>query len=95
LKELQIGIDRDSKHGEIHYWRTSSGAEVDFVLSKKPEIYPFEVTYSHHAQEKKIKNLSQFMRDESSAKVGFYVYMGEFNYDEKNKILFLPAWAVI
>ncbi len=30
----------------IHYWRTKSGAEVDFVLSRSPEeILPIEVKY--------------------------------------------------
>src|SRR5262249_46749797 len=56
LKELQIWLDRDPKRSEIYYWRTSGGIEVDFIVVKKPHIFPFEVTYSKQVQYKKVKN---------------------------------------
>jgi len=94
LKELQIWLDRESKRSAIYYWRTSGGAEVDFVVQRKPGVFPFEVTYSSRVQDKKIKNLRRFMQEESKAQIGFYVYMGDYNYDAKERICFLPAWAV-
>ncbi len=94
LKELQIWLDRETKRSDIYYWRTAGGMEVDFVVQKNPEIYPFEVTYSNRVQDKKLRNLSQFLRDESKAKMGFYIYTGDYHYDANQRICFLPAWAV-
>ncbi len=95
LNELLIWLDREVKYSYVNYWRTSAGVEVDFVVVKKPEVYPFEVTYSEKIQAKKLKNLKQFLRDEPKAKIGYYVYMGEYRYDEKERICFLPAWAMV
>lgn len=95
LNELLIWLDRDIEINQIYYWRTSAGVEVDFVIVKKPEVYPFEVTYSEKIQTKKLKNLKQFLKDEPKAKMGYYVYMGKYHYDEKERICFLPAWAIV
>jgi predicted AAA+ superfamily ATPase len=95
LKELQIWLDRESRRTGIYYWRTSGGKEVDFVVEKKPAVFPFEVTYSDRKQDKKIKNLSVFLQEEKNAEKGFYIYRGDFHYDKKLKICFIPAWAII
>ncbi|MBS0359048.1 MAG: ATP-binding protein [Proteobacteria bacterium] len=95
LKELQIWLNRDPKRSHVYYWRTTGGIEVDFVVEKKPLIYPFEVTYSTHIQSKKIKNLVKFLEEEPKAKMGFYIYMGDFSYDEQTRICFVPAWAIL
>jgi predicted AAA+ superfamily ATPase len=94
LKELQVWLDREAKRSEIYYWRTSSGIEVDFVVEKKPAVFPFEVTYSDRLQDKKIKNLTIFLQEETNAKMGFYIYRGDFHYDKKSRICFIPAWAI-
>lgn len=94
LKELQVGLDRENARSAIYYWRTSGGAEVDFVVQKKPQILPFEVTYSTRVQDKKLKNLRSFMADEPKAQMGFYIYLGEYQYDPDSRIAFIPAWAV-
>ena len=95
LNELLVWLDRDVRFNQLNYWRTSAGVEVDFVVVKKPDVFPFEVTYSEKVQAKKLKNLKQFLRDEPKAKIGYYVYMGEYHYDEKERICFLPAWAIV
>jgi hypothetical protein len=94
LNELFIWLDRDVELTKINYWRTSGGREIDFVVVKKPNIYPFEVTYSEKIQDKKLKNLKQFLKDEPNAKIGYYVYMGDYQYDAKQRICFLPGWAI-
>lgn len=94
LNELLIYLDRDAELNHVYYWRTSAGVEVDFVVEKKPNIYPFEVTYSEKIVPRKLKNLKQFLQDEPKAKIGFYVYMGEYCYDADAHICFLPAWAL-
>jgi len=94
LNELLIWLDKDVGPNHVNYWRTSAGVEVDFVVEKKPYIYPFEVTYSKKIQSKKLKNLKQFLKDEPKAKIGYYLYMGDYHYDEKERICFLPAWTI-
>ncbi len=94
LKELLVWLDRSPKRSEIYYWRTSGGIEVDFIVEKKPAVFPFEVTYSSQIQAKKVKNLRIFLQEEPRAKIGFYIYRGDFYYDNQARICFIPAWAV-
>jgi predicted AAA+ superfamily ATPase len=94
LKELQVWLDRNVKRSQIYFWRTSSGMEVDFVVEKKPQLFPFEVTFSTRIDGKKIKNLKAFMASEGRAETGYYIYMGGYHYDEESRIYFIPAWAI-
>jgi len=93
LLELQIFLEHALKRKDIFYWRTSTGVEVDFIVEIKPDIYPFEITYSKKALPKKIDNLQKFMR-EYNVDVGIYVYMGETFFDVDRGILFLSAWCI-
>jgi hypothetical protein len=93
LQEIAIAKQRHVDRTQVYYWRTASGVEVDFIIEKKPNIYPFEITYSKTPAAKKIKNLQKFMQ-EYDAPCGFYVYMGDFKIDKEKNIIFLPAWAV-
>jgi predicted AAA+ superfamily ATPase len=93
LNELQVALDRNPHHSEIYFWRTSTGMEVDFVVQIGKKIYPFEVTCNAKPDRKKIRNLTSFMQVEN-ARIGFYVYNGEYKFDEQQKICFLPAWMI-
>jgi predicted AAA+ superfamily ATPase len=94
LNELQIWLDRDPRKHQIYFWRTSTGTEVDFIVHRPPDVFPFEVTYSNQISTKKLKNLKQFMQQEKNAQTGFYIYKGEYRYDPENNIYFLPAWVL-
>ena len=94
LLELKTWLARNPRRSKICFWRLSTGVEVDFVVVKKPNIYPFEVTYGTKPERKKVNALRTFMADEPKAKWGYYVYRGEFNIDEELKICFIPAWMV-
>jgi hypothetical protein len=94
LKELKIWLDRHSERSKIYYWRTAAGVEVDFIVEMKPHIFPFEVTYTEHPQEKKVKNLMNFMANEPKAEWGFYIYQGSFLIDHQKKICFIPMWGI-
>lgn len=54
----------------IGFWRTSIELGVDFVIEKKPNIFPFAVTCIAKIQNNKVKNLVSFLADEPRAKVG-------------------------
>lgn len=95
LKELQIFLDREFKRSEVYFWRTTGGIEVDFVIEITPQIIPFEVTYSKVVQSKKLKNLRYFLDAEPKATMGFYLYFGDFQYDDVSNICFIPIWAIV
>ncbi|MDX1900962.1 MAG: AAA family ATPase [Gammaproteobacteria bacterium] len=94
LNELQVWTARVIARQQICYWRTTSGVEVDFIVVRKPAVFPFEVTYTPTIENSKIRNLKTFLANESKAPWGYYVYRGEFRIDEKNRIIFLPCWAI-
>jgi uncharacterized protein len=94
LNELQTWQDTVPAHHMIYFWRTTTGIEIDFIALSGSQTIPFEVTYSTQIPMKKVKNLLSFMQNEPKAKIGIYVYMGEFKIDETNKIIFLPAWML-
>lgn len=82
-----------STHTRIDYWRTTGGAEVDFILDRKTTVLPFEVTLSRHQDRHKIKHLLQFMQHEPRATQGFYIYQGPYDYDPLTRIHSIPAWS--
>lgn len=72
----------------------SAGIEIDFIVEKKPAIYPFEVTYATRVRSEKVNNLQKFMKQEEKAQWGFYIYRGDFHIDERSRIIYIPAWAI-
>jgi len=94
LNELQVWLNKNPGRHTLHFWRTTAGAEVDFVVKKPPHVYPFEITFADTIEPKKVRNLIRFCEYEPEAKLAFYVYMGDFKLDRENNIIFLPAWAV-
>jgi len=94
LNELTVWLARDPMRSEIYFWRLESGAEVDFIVEKKPFVYPFEVTYNTTPDMKKLRNLSKFLTEEPKAKWGYYIYRGDFSINKERHICFIPAWAV-
>ncbi len=94
LKELQIWLDREVKRHRIYFWRTISGMEVDFVVERKPQLIPFEVTYSSKIDSKKLKNLAVFIEKATRATMGILIYNGDYVYKPDLNIHCIPAWAV-
>lgn len=93
LSEITTWLHRQTKRSDVYYWRTVQNAEVDFVVSIKPNTYPFEATLSDYIDRKKLNNLTHFIKDEN-IDWGFYIYRGDFQIDYQRKIIFLPAWAI-
>lgn len=51
--------------GEVHYWRTKDGAEVDFVVNSAGKIYPLEAKFS--ANKTTTRALTSFQKKYQSA----------------------------
>ena len=94
LNEIQTWMDSVVERHQIHFWRTSSGAEVDFVLTLGTEIMPVEVTYSSQIDSKKFNGLKSFLRHSPKSTLGIFCYTGPLTYDQEHRILFLPAWML-
>lgn len=94
LNELTQWLSRHATYTTLHFWRASTGIEVDFVIDKKTHVLPFEATYSNQVDKKKLRNLISFLKDEPKALFGVYIYTGEYRYDATQRIFYLPAWAL-
>lgn len=94
FNELSTWFARDPMRSEVYFWRKDTGVEVDFVVEKKPYIYPFEISHKSTMDKKKLRNLVKFMSEEPKATWGYYIYRGDFAVDTENHVCFLPAWAI-
>ena len=94
LNEIKTWLDTKSERNEVYFWRAATGAEADFVVTIGKKTVPFEVTYATRVDTQKVQNLRNFMKHTPEASFGILCYMGNLSFDEKNRILFLPAWMV-
>lgn len=94
LNEIQTWTDTAAERHQIHFFRTHSGAEVDFVLTLGKNIIPIEATFSAQIDSKKFNNLKNFLHYTPKCQLGVFCYLGPFSYDANSRILFLPAWMI-
>lgn len=64
LQELTAFLSLREIEGNINYWRTKSGIEVDFILStNKEQLTPIEVKISKSIHSQDLKGLKTFMSE--------------------------------
>ena len=76
----------------IHFWRTKSGAEIDFVVQKGKDISLYEVKFK-----KPIKNIKTAAIRSFEQKYGFnkaYILSNNQITKKINKINFMPLWRI-
>jgi uncharacterized protein len=73
LNEIQSWLDTSAERHQISFWRTTMGAEVDFVVTFGNQVIPFEITYSPQILAKKIKNLKSFLQNTPKAEFGVFL----------------------
>ncbi|MBI2266631.1 MAG: DUF4143 domain-containing protein [Armatimonadetes bacterium] len=82
--------------GDIRFWRSERGAEVDFILTDhKGNIYPLEVKYQPFPRPKFPSGLRAFI-ERYKPEMAF-VATKDFWATEKlndTKVIFLPAWGI-
>jgi uncharacterized protein len=94
LNEMLTWLDAQQVRTQIGFFRTSGGAEIDFIVEVGKTFIPFEVTYSATIDVKKRRNLEAFMKEYPSVPVGVFCYTGPFSYDSRTRILYIPAWML-
>lgn len=81
---------------QIHFWRTTDNAEVDFVISRGLEVIPIEVKYTTLSLPQTTRSFKSFLEKYKPAR-GYIIHLGETLEDIFNttKISFLPYYASI
>ncbi len=88
FQELNAINDYFNFQYEFYYWRTSNGAEVDFILYGPKGILAFEIKRSVRLARKDLKGLKSFRRDFPEAKL--YLLYGGVREEFEDNIKILP-----
>ena len=80
----------------ILFWRTSKGAEVDFVVETPRELIPVEVKSGRAARVADARHLETFMSEYGDrVPAGVLVYGGSETYWLSKRVLAVPWYAII
>lgn len=75
LQQLRALNDYAGLGYALHYWRTGTGEEVDFVLYGERGLVAFEIKMTQRARPDDLRGLRRFREDYPQAKT-FFVYTG-------------------
>jgi len=80
----------------ILYWRTASGAEVDFVVETPGRVLPVEVKAAGRVATSDARHLEIFLDEYSDlAQAGLLLYAGPETFWLTRRVLATPWWRVI
>jgi len=81
---------------DIFYWRTSKGAEVDFVIENGDQLLPIEVKSGSRLSHRDARHLKVFLEEYSDlAGGGLILYDGEETFWLAEGVLAAPWWRVL
>jgi len=76
----------------IHYWRTTTGKEVDFILEQGKKLLAVECKLTRKPAYGDIKNLLAFMEDHPQTLRGILLHTGTSLRYLHSKVLAVPWW---
>lgn len=88
-EHLQAWKDYTPGKHSLHFWRTRSGIEVDFVVLGPLGFWAIEVKNSEHIHSSDLRALGSFLEDYPEAQ-GIFLYRGK-DRCIKNNILCIPC----
>ncbi len=95
FSELIKWKDSLREEPEIYFYRTASGAEIDFVLKFGNILLPIEAKFSTVVSPKDARHIERFLADFGpDASFGIIVYQGEETYEIKKHIWAIPDWML-
>lgn len=94
LLHLRVLAQLSFPQTRLHYWRTVSGQEVDFVLEQGKSLVAFEVKSSAEARRSDCDNLRLFLKEYPEAACGVLVYGGRDIRIMDDKIVAIP-WTTL
>ena len=81
---------------EILFWRTTKGAEVDFVIETGRRLLPVEVKASASVHPGDVRHVHTFLDEYSDlAQCGIVLYNGEETFWLTDRVLAAPWWRVV
>lgn len=88
-QHLRAWVQAQEEQHSLHFWRTSSGVEVDFIVSGPETFHAIEVKNGKNINPKDLRGLQIFSEDYPQA-TPILLYRGFEKYREKN-ILCYPV----
>lgn len=89
LRSLCEGM---TPRASLHYWRTTNGHEVDFVIEHGRRLLAFEVKLTSRPTVHDIKQLLQFMEEYPETIQGVLVHNGDRVFHLHSKVIAVPWW---
>ncbi|MDH5642962.1 MAG: ATP-binding protein [Gemmatimonadota bacterium] len=87
--------DTHVRRPEILYWRTTKGAEVDFVIEWEGELVGVEVKAARNVGNKDATHLKTFLAEYPEARGGLVLYGGDTSFRISERVYALPWWKMI
>lgn len=75
-QHLKAWLDYSTKTGELFFWRTKSGLEVDFIIYGQIGFYALEIKSSNRIQAEDLIGLKEFKKDYPQSRC-FLIYGGK------------------
>jgi predicted AAA+ superfamily ATPase len=88
LNELRAVNSYHRLNGEIYFWRTSDGNEVDFIFKRGKEVIGFEIKSAKEWKKDYQFGLETLLREKVITK-GFGIYLGDQKL-KKNEVTIYP-----
>jgi uncharacterized protein len=95
LTDLLCWRDTETPRPEVTYWRTATGAEVDFVIERKRELLAIEVKAGNAPGPRDVAHLKTFCGEYPEARGGVILHGGDESYWLGENILAVPWWRVM
>lgn len=81
--------------GRLSYYRTSDGAEVDFVIERGSEVLPIEVKWTDHPSIRDARHLRSFIKEhEPICRRGIVVSRCPHRLSLEDSIVGIPWWEL-
>ena len=95
LLDLIAWRDVQPRRPEVLYWRTATGAEVDFVIETPGRLLPIEVKASARVTTKDASGVESFLDEYPDlADGGLLLYAGAETFPLTRRVLAAPWWQV-
>ena len=96
LHDLLVWRELRAHRPQLLYWRTSKGAEVDFVIEAPERLLPVEVKTASNLRVRDARHLTTFLDEYSdTASHGVVLYDGDEAYWLTDRVIAVPVgWVV-
>jgi len=95
LLGLRSAAEMLTPRAVVHYWRTTTGKEVDFVLEHGRSLLALEIKLTDRPRYSDLAGLRVFLEEYPECQAGILVHTGRQSYRMDEKIIAVPWWYLI